>query len=379
MYVLTEDVFFYLAIGLAKYVEHGRRYPYPVELRYAMNHLSAAMLTSYPTTITDLLTLFEQSLEKWWPGQLPDDIDPYFELLDEGELHEQLVDFLIEHDLTHEEKLQDIQVVLENRLMVNILNILRNVYISDPVTACDEYTTIRKYITTHPWTDGTQLRKALRTVSVKIQDVSALYHDARTLGSTLLYRRPDMKEASYWNCPLCGPLYQRHNQLGSIKPNACAGRCPGPQGWESKDPADYPWVLKRGIHLRTYIPGTTEIALYSWLTQDVQPTKPVLKSVVLWPGVDRYDLQLTFPGVVWAIDVKDYKDPLMLGKYIAQDKRDMSQYPSLDWQQWYYVYPSYRERQGPDYHARVVRSAGKLPSNVAIISEMQFKELVALQ
>lgn len=283
MAVLTEDVFFYLAIGIAKYVEHEKRYPYPVELRYAMNHLSAAMLTSYPMTITDALTLFEQPLEQWWPSQIPAGIDPRFELLDEGELGEQLTEFLIEHELASEERMQDIQIVLENRLMVGILHTLSNVYISDPVTACNEYTTIRQYVITHPWTDSMDLRQALRNVrSIKIQDISALYQDARALGSALLHKRPGMKEASYWNCPLCGPLYQRNNQLGSIKPNACLGRCPGPQGWESKDPASYPWVLKRGIHLRTFIPGTTEIALYRWLTQDVQPTKPALQSVVLW-------------------------------------------------------------------------------------------------
>ncbi len=69
-------------------------------------------------------------------------------------------------------------------------------------------------------------------------------------------------------------------------------------------------VLKRGIHLRTLIPGTTEIQLYQWLTQDGQSTTPALQQVILWPGEDRYDLQLKFLRSsqrveAWAVDVKE--------------------------------------------------------------------------
>jgi hypothetical protein len=379
MKAIQEDVFSHLVIGLTKYIENGRKYPYPQELFYALHHLSAAMLTKYPGTITDLLQVFELPLEQWWPGTLPSGIDPRFELLFEGELDEQVTDLLLEYELSGSEALQDIQVILDNRLMVNILNSARNIYLTDPVAACNEYTAIRQYVITHPWTNSGHLRQVLRNLRyIKLQDVSAMYQDARALGSTLLYTKPGTKDACYWICPLCGPLYQRNNQLGSIKPNACLGRCPGPQGWQSLDPSTYPWVLKRGVHLRTHIPGTTEIQLYRWLTQDVQPTKPSLHEVILWPGVDHYDLQLKFEGVTWAVDVKDYKDPFVLGKHIAQDNRHVVE-PALEWQKWYYVYPSYREQQRSDYCESVTRAAGKLSPGVAIISEAQFKEYVALQ
>lgn len=37
--------------------------------------------------------------------------------------------------------------------------------------------------------------------------------------------------------------------------------------------------------------------------------------VQLWPGFDAYDLRVTFPdGYVWAIDVKDWKHPGLLGR-----------------------------------------------------------------
>ena len=52
---------------------------------------------------------------------------------------------------------------------------------------------------------------------------------------------------------------------------------------------------------------------------------------------------------------------------------------ALEWQRWFYVYPSYREQQRSDYRACVLRAAGQLPSNVDILSEKQFKALVTVQ
>jgi len=381
---LPDEVFPYLAIGLAKYVESEQKYPYPDELSYALNQLSLAMLITYPSTITDLFELFEKPLEQWWPSTPPPGIDPRFELLYEGALDEQVVEFLLEYKLPAEATLQDIQVILDNQLMINILNAARNAYIADPIGASGEYAAIRQYVITHPWTSTEQLRQQFRDLHyIKIQEVGALYQDSRSLHSTLLHQRPGSQEARYWNCPVCGPLYQRNNRLGSLKPNACLGRCPGPQGWQDLDPAGHPFVLKRGIHLRTLIPGTTEIQLYQWLTQDAQSTMPALQQVILWPGVDRYDLQLKFLRSsqrveVWGVDVKDYKDPFALGRHIVQDSRQASE-SALEWQRWFYVYPSYREQQRSDYRACVLRAAGQLPSNVGIHSDKQFKALVTAQ
>ncbi len=382
--VLPENAFPYLAIGLAKYTESEQKYPYSDELFYALNQLSLAMLTKYPSTITKLFELFETPLEQWWPGALPPGIDPGFELLYEGESDEQVIEFLLEYQLPAEATLQDIQIILDNQLMVNILNTTRNAYLDDPIGARDEYAAIRRFVITHPWTSSEQLRQQFRDLHhIRIQDVGALYQDSRSLHSTLLHRRAGMPEARYWNCPICGPLYQRNNRLGSLKPNACLGRCPGPQGWQDFDPASYPLVLKRGIHLRTLLPGTAEIQLYQWLTQDAQSTTPALQQVTLWPGVDRYDLQLIFQHSsqtreVWAVDVKDYKDPFALGRHIAQDNRQVAE-SALEWQRWYYVYPSYREQQRSDYHACVLRAAGQLPARVGILSEKQFKAMVTGQ
>src|SRR6266566_8034233 len=188
---LPEEIFPYLAIGLAKYVESEQKYPYPDELSYALNQLSLAMLTTYPSTITGLFELFEKPLDLWWPGMPPPGIDPRFELLYEGALDEQVIEFLLEYKLPAEATLRDIQIILDNQLMVNILNAARNAYIDDPVGAREEYTVIRKFVITHPWTSTEQLRRQFRDLHyIRIQDVGALYQDSRSLHSTLLQQRP---------------------------------------------------------------------------------------------------------------------------------------------------------------------------------------------
>jgi len=375
---LPENVFPYLALGLAKYAESEKKYPYPSELSYALHHLALAMLSAFPRTITDLFELFSKPLEQWWPDEkLPPGVDPRFELLFEGGLDEQVVEFLLEYNFPAEATLKDLPIILDNQLMINILNTTRNASITDPVGANSEYVAIRQYVITNPWTTSEDLRRQFRDLRyIKIQEVGALYQDSRSSGPALLYQRPGMSEARYWNCTVCGPLYQRNNRLGSIKPSACTGRCPGPQGWQDLDPLSNTLVLKRGLHLRTHIPGITEIQLYRWLLQDVQSTQPMLQQVVLWPGVDRYDLLLRFQDGTWAVDVKDYKDPFALGKHIAQDNRHFTE-NELTWHYWFYVYPSYREISRPDYATHVRRAAGPLPPNVVILSDKQFKARVA--
>lgn len=373
--LLPEQIFPYLALGLAMYTEHEQKYPYPPELLYAQHHLSLAMLTSYPVTVTEFFELCKKPLEEWWPGNtLPTDIDKRFELLTaEGELSDQVIDYLTEYELPAGATLQDIPIIVDNQLMVRIRNRAVQAALYDPVVANRDYAAVRQYVITTPWTTSEKLRRHFRDLRyIKIEEVGELYQDSRSVGSALLYHRSDMSKSCYWNCSACGPLYQRHDRLGSIKPGACEKRCPGMQGWQPLDVFDHSLVLKRGIHLRTHIPGTAEIRLYRWLTDEVLPARPALQQVILWPGVDCYDLQLAFQNDVWAVDVKDYKDPFALGKHIKQDKRHFNQ-SDLEWHEWFYVYPMYRELQRPDYQACALRAAGQLPPNVAILSEKQFK------
>src|SRR5436305_4597827 len=117
--------------------------------------------------------------------------------------------------------------------------------------------------------------------------------------------------------------------------------------------------------------------------QDDRSTMQAFTPITLLPGIYRYDLQIKFLRnsqriEVWAVDVKDYNDPFALGRHIVQDSRQASE-TALEWQRWFYVYPSYREQQRSDYRACVLRAAGQLPSSVDILSEKQFKAMVTAQ
>jgi hypothetical protein len=230
----------------------------------------------------------------------------------------------------------------------------------------------------HPWTTREQLRGTFRDFRhIHPEDVGELYQDSRFLDAELRYQAHGQPEACYWNCSVCGPLYLHNGRLGSIKPGACAKRCPGSQTWHPLDIEDNTLVLKRGVHLFTHIPGFTEMELYHWLLNEVLPAHPGLQEVALWPGIDRYDLRITMRGKVWAVDVKDYKGPLSLGEHIKNDRRPAEQQDPT-WHEWFYVYPTYHELQRPDYGECVRRAAEaeKLPANVTILSAEQFTRRV---
>jgi REase associating with pPIWI_RE len=377
-YPLSADIFLFLAVGLARFFEEGKRYPYPSEFQKALHHLSFSLGDKYPKTITDLLHLFNtKPLKDWWIGELPDGIDPRFELCFDDRLDDAIADYLIEHDMKNASSLQNLQIVLDNQRIQNILLKLREVFLTDPTGASQEYKTLREYLILHPWTNAMHLRQTLsphlRYFDPK-QISDLFYLEAHTL-PYLLHRPPSAQTASYWNCTLCGPLYLKHNRLGSIKPSACMKRCPSLPGWQPIDPQRYPLIIREGIHLRTHIPGIIEIQLYQWLAQQIAPQHSSLQEIHLWPAVDRCDLFLLISSHILAIDVKDYRNPYALAKTIKHDQRD--QIPGLpDWKTWLYVYPAYRELQDPDYYNHVIQACGPLPVDVVIMNDTQFKRYI---
>jgi hypothetical protein len=374
---LSMQIFSYLVLGLAKYAEQEQEYPYPPELLYAQHHLSLAMLASYPATITEFFELCKKPLEEWWPGDTLHNVDTRFELLEtDGELGQQVIEFLKTYDLPKGTTSQSIQIILESKLMENICRKARKAASYDPDGAQLEYVAARSYVITHPWTTQEKLRNALHDLHhILPQEVGDLYQDSSSVGPALLYQRADRPTPCYWNCNVCGPLYQYDGRLGSIKPGACEKRCPGKQTWQPLDVEENTLVLKRGVHLYTYIPGITEMRLYHWLIDKVRPGSSALQQVELWPGIDSYDLRLTFQGDTWAVDVKDYKDPVTLGTSIKQDTRPPEQADPV-WHKWFYVYPMYHELQRPNYGEWVQRTVKRLPSNVSILNEEQFKAQV---
>ncbi len=105
--------------------------------------------------------------------------------------------------------------------------------------------------------------------------------------------------------------------------------------------------------LRRFVtgPGRAEVALEKKL-------RSLGLKVDMWPGFDAYDLRVTFPdGYVWAIDVKDWAHPALLG----EAARTVPRTPAYDEACW--VVPDFRVSVRPDYlrrfhDARTARAEG---------------------
>ncbi|MGW4647339.1 pPIWI_RE_Y domain-containing protein [Kitasatospora sp. NPDC004289] len=118
----------------------------------------------------------------------------------------------------------------------------------------------------------------------------------------------------------------------------CRSRGPAPHG-RVLDPGEVGEVCQLARPLRQFVtgPGRAEVELEQRLHALHLP-------VEMWPGFDAYDLRITFPdGYVWAVDVKDWAHPGLLGRKAAPVRSE----PGYDEACW--VVPDYRVRARPDY------------------------------
>lgn len=113
------------------------------------------------------------------------------------------------------------------------------------------------------------------------------------------------------------------------------------------------WQLNRPLRQFVTGPGRAEADLERELRALHLP-------VEMWPGFDAYDLRITFPdGWVWAVDVKDWAHPGLLGQ-AATEVRQQPPYDEACW-----VVPRYRVDARPNYLEVYARNrahaAGGLP------------------
>lgn len=93
--------------------------------------------------------------------------------------------------------------------------------------------------------------------------------------------------------------------------------------------------------LRQFVtgPGRSELDLEANLRQ-------LNLQIEMWPGYDAYDVRITFPdGHVWAVDVKDWANPALLGRAA----RPVPPEPAYDEAFW--VVPRHRVEARPSYQA----------------------------
>jgi hypothetical protein len=362
----SSETFDRLVIGVAELLRQGRRYPFPDLLQQACNKLALEMkAVLYPKTLKGFLTLLERPMRMWYPLRLPQEFDPDFGLLYEGDLSEEASQYLYE-ELIERAKLPlsattaAQQIALENFQFQKLLERLRKAYIEDAETAQKEYVLLRRFLIQYPYTTREQLNKTFfRAKFVSPDDVGKLYEDCLT-------------NISYWNCERCGPLTERHGQLRGIKPRIC-----GDHRQHLPHVQQVQWQqglrrLKQGIHHRVCLPGIPEIRLFSALENLHQQYQDILCTVHIYPGIDRYDLQLRFSNeLVWAIDVKDYSDPYKLARKLVPLYNE----GSLRHDEGFYVIPSHHLSRNENY-IEVLREESTLPKSIHFLNDSNFEKRV---
>ncbi|MEH2044161.1 restriction endonuclease-related protein [Nostoc sp.] len=366
-------IFDLLVVGLAEFFRPDTqyqlpKYPYPDFLQRASNTLALKMTTFlYPRTLEGLLALLEKPLQTWYPLVIPKEFDSEYGLIYDRALSEEASQYFYEQlikrgQLAEFASVKVQQIALENFQFLRLLDKLQQANEQDAERSQREYVLLRQFLITNPYTTLGQLRNTFsQTRYISIDDVGELYEDCK-------------ENESYWCCDRCGPLIKKHGHLRGIKPSVCndhrknlshVRRISGKQGLRR---------LKFGIHWRVCLPGIPEIRLFHALEKLHKQQSEYLCEVQLWPGIDRYDLQLRFgDGSVWAVDIKDYRNPYDL----ALQLKPIFGEGDLHYNESFYVIPSHRLHQRQDYIEILREEATGLPKSTHLFSDTAFEERVS--
>lgn len=343
----SKDTFTYLAAGLLEGMDNNISYPYPAPFKYALDQLAYLMPLfgiAFPKSLPELLTLFSSPLEKWWPGTLPEEIDPRFPLLtDQWELDEQVEDFLFDTDLklSFGGSIYKIRSVVDQKEIADMVMRAR----SGATDLADQYIIARKFLIENPWICGRF--DSLPNDLLTFRDV--------VTRSYVKVPRSALYNGLYWLCPYCrGILTWDGNKPRCAKPSICARQSSDYSGMKSIKPEPDILCLKKSIHSRVCLPGLPEILLYKALKEKQKTASEGIKRVDLWPDADTYDIRIEFQdGTAWAVDLKDYANPIALARKIAGKQIPDIGHSTFGWLKAYYVVPDYREEFSPGYMAKV--------------------------
>jgi hypothetical protein len=255
------------------------------------------------------------------------------------------------------------QLVIDNKKFISVLDKLRN--INDDINrelAQHEYISFRRFIIENPYTSVRKIRgKFFNAKYISTEDVGVLYEECD-------------KNRIYWYCDRCGILTEKYGKLKGIKPRLC-----GNHHREQSYVHQVKWEtdlyrLKDGIHQRVCFPGIPELDLYSALEELSQQHPNYLQQVKLYPGLDRYDLQLYFGDQsVWAIDFKDVRYPYKLAKNLKPLYGEGSLHHDLS----FYVISDRCINDSPDYLEIARKTAKNLPAETHLMSDKAFRSKVS--
>lgn len=373
---MARDTFTFLVVGIAKYLV-AKELGIPGELRHSLNQLALANPHQFPRTFSGLLQRCQQPLKNWWILEQPSNFDVNASLLDGMEPSFAMQDYLEElqkfEKLPYGLSLSQIESRFDNMNFRKLMAQLEQIYVKDPSGAEADYVCLRRFLIEHPYTTLIELSQVLSKMRhLAVSDVGRLYFRASEIKGAMQYL-DDNGQSMFWECTHCGPLYVREGQLESVHASVCGAHCPRyNKGWQPIPPSVNRLVVRQGIHRRVVVPGMVEVKLYKWLKSQAEAFAPYLDTFTLWPGIDKYDLQLRFADdEVWAVDVKDYQDP----ENLLPKLTPLYRLGTLRWDRSFYIYPNYREKTRPDY-GTILRSEIHHLSGVEVGNDDWFKAQV---
>lgn len=327
--------------------------PYDAEAQRALDRTALACLLQRaqpPASLPDLLRWCRTRALEDWPLNLPFDAfgpDDYLIDPQSGEPTQ----------LCHEWWVQgrDSAAAQFDRRVVH-----RAMQLCREASSPESYTAFRRLLVDRPvLTSAEQFQLATDLYLEPVRSLLSDIYEPAPAG----YRR----NGAYTTCHRCLTLLAPLVDSGWwCERDQCRSRGSAPRG-RTLIADEVGEVCQLARPLRQFVtgPGRAEVELEQRLRKLRLP-------VEMWPGFDAYDLRITFPdGHVWAIDVKDWAHPGLLGR-AAQVVRPEPPYDEACW-----VVPQYRVDARPNYLGAYVRSRPANADGLRLLTDNQLVDAAA--
>ena len=202
----------------------------------------------------------------------------------------------------------------------------------------DAYVNLRKFLIEHPVIPAKDLRGlklGYAQNSIALQAIENAYEEI---------------QKDCFVCPRCGWTLQKEKIGMRCQSRTCSEAVYIPGELKVISGNAGMLRLKRGVMKYIAVPGKLELEIYAYCEKhEVQS--------VLWPQMDRYDIEITFPdGTVWAIDAKAVKEPHFLKENVARD----GGFPSGTYDRSFYVIPDEYAAARTDYRMIINQELARL-------------------
>lgn len=327
-------------------------YPLPDPLPRVFHHLAVRQMWKkkhFPTTLLELWAWAHQPLVKLGL-ELPPGVDPAKPLLENGLPTAQCEDLA---ELAGKETSPAAQY--SSKLMNEVMDLCQT------LNAPHTYVAFRQLLITSPVLTAAELERCLcdNGLGSLAQQVKKAYLMAPHFAARQGYLE---------TCPRCNNLLMPTSTQQWVCVDAfCRHRQTGYQKAAKRFPVEKNVLwLHPGLRRYVAVPGQTEVRLWKRLCR-------MQIEVELWPDFDAYDLRLVFQdGEVWAVDVKDWGNPVALAREI-NNQRGMRQFPH--WNRAFWVFPDHRRMQRPDYMELFKNNCEYLSATVSAVFEKEFLNL----